>query len=302
MLFIKGSGACPECGTALRRNNYRLQVFEDAFVEKEVDIRKRILRDFNKKEDDFSTLQAYNDYLEMVETIIFNLASGVEVESTRRMIDQYKKENKELIKKNQSKLSQDEEYLEHLIEQEKHDAAVRRQLMTEEEQREKALKRRHKDALIDELMFSDTPAEDIVATHKKTSAIKEEEVKVPSAGTTFSTGIRIQGVYKPSGDQSDESQPFVYTPMQMEPCGPAFPSIESILKEGYLANVRGSTEAESAGGFEAHTACQRALQDAFCGLFYFPAIQKQSPSPSPSSSSSSSSLSQGAGRSPMCVS
>lgn len=45
MLFIKGSGACPQCGTALRRNNYRLQVFEDATVEKEVDIRKRILRE-----------------------------------------------------------------------------------------------------------------------------------------------------------------------------------------------------------------------------------------------------------------
>ena len=45
MLFIKGSGACPECGTALRRIHYRLQVFEDAGVEKEVDIRKRILRE-----------------------------------------------------------------------------------------------------------------------------------------------------------------------------------------------------------------------------------------------------------------
>ena len=35
---------------------------------------------------------------------VFNLANGVEVESTKKMIDQYKKENKELIKKNQSKL------------------------------------------------------------------------------------------------------------------------------------------------------------------------------------------------------
>lgn len=34
LLFIKGSGACPDCGTALRRNNFRLQLFEDASVEK----------------------------------------------------------------------------------------------------------------------------------------------------------------------------------------------------------------------------------------------------------------------------
>ena len=43
---MKGSGACPECGTPLRRSNYRLQIFEDAIVEKEIDIRKRILREW----------------------------------------------------------------------------------------------------------------------------------------------------------------------------------------------------------------------------------------------------------------
>lgn len=45
LLFIKGSGACPECGTALRRNNFRLQLFEDPYIEKEIDIRKKILRE-----------------------------------------------------------------------------------------------------------------------------------------------------------------------------------------------------------------------------------------------------------------
>ena len=45
LLFVKGSGNCPECGTTLRRINYRLQIFEDPVIEKEVDIRKRILRE-----------------------------------------------------------------------------------------------------------------------------------------------------------------------------------------------------------------------------------------------------------------
>ena len=47
-LFMKyllpGSGSCPECDVPLRRTNFRLQLFEDAFVDKEVDIRRRILR------------------------------------------------------------------------------------------------------------------------------------------------------------------------------------------------------------------------------------------------------------------
>lgn len=49
LLFLKGSGSCPECNVPLRRSNFRLQLFENPMVEKEVDIRKRILKDYNKK-------------------------------------------------------------------------------------------------------------------------------------------------------------------------------------------------------------------------------------------------------------
>ena len=44
-VFTRPSASCPECGLALRRNQFRLQQFEDAYVEKEVDIRKKILRE-----------------------------------------------------------------------------------------------------------------------------------------------------------------------------------------------------------------------------------------------------------------
>ncbi|CAF4238691.1 unnamed protein product, partial [Rotaria magnacalcarata] len=60
----------------LKKSGFRYQIFEDAFVELEVDIRKRILKDFNRKEQDFESLDAYNDYLELLETyskIIFFL-------------------------------------------------------------------------------------------------------------------------------------------------------------------------------------------------------------------------------------
>lgn len=49
MCSFIGSGSCPECNVPLRRSNFRLQLFEDPQVEKEVDIRRRILRDYNKK-------------------------------------------------------------------------------------------------------------------------------------------------------------------------------------------------------------------------------------------------------------
>lgn len=46
-VFI-GANSCPECNIPLRRNNYRVQLF-DPMVEKELEIRRKILRDYNKK-------------------------------------------------------------------------------------------------------------------------------------------------------------------------------------------------------------------------------------------------------------
>ena len=84
----------------LRRNNFRHQLFEDSQIDKEVDIRKRILKDFNKKEEDFDQLSEWNDYLEMVEDIIFNLTNGVDILGTNKRIAEYKERNKDFITKN----------------------------------------------------------------------------------------------------------------------------------------------------------------------------------------------------------
>lgn len=104
VLFFTGSGSCPDCNIVLRRGNFRVQLFEDPMVEKEVDIRKRVLRDYNKKEEDFNSLREYNDYLEEIETIVYNLTNNIDIVETNKRIEQYKKENKELIMKNKAKL------------------------------------------------------------------------------------------------------------------------------------------------------------------------------------------------------
>ena len=82
-------------------------MFEDANVDKEVDIRRRILKDFNKQEEDFDDLRGYNDYLEMVEDIIFNLTNNIDILDTNKKIAKYKEDNKDSIVKNRSRLSRD---------------------------------------------------------------------------------------------------------------------------------------------------------------------------------------------------
>lgn len=272
LLFIKGSGTCPECGTSLRRNNFRLQLFEDAYVEKEVDIRKRIMKDFNKKEEDFATLREYNDYLEQLETIIYNLANNIDVETTKKMIEQYKKENKDLIQKNRSKLSKDEEYLEMLIAEEQRESKLRHELDLMEEKMEKNKKKKNKEALIDELMFSDLPASAILAGHNVSNLHQAAMETEKTMASTFSSGAKI-GFSQGGGTMpfpTELGEAFVYTPWEPNLLGPEAPSEDEVLQKGYLQNIRGASDADKGGGYDAKLACQRALMEAMCGLFLNP--------------------------------
>lgn len=64
---------------------------------KEMAIRKRIASIFNKREEDFPSLREYNDYLEEVEDMIFNLIEGIDVPAIEAKIAQYQRENAEQI-------------------------------------------------------------------------------------------------------------------------------------------------------------------------------------------------------------
>ena len=55
--------------------------------------RARVLAIFNKRQGDFESLKAYNDYLERVEELIFNLSEGIDVTATERALNDYKREN-----------------------------------------------------------------------------------------------------------------------------------------------------------------------------------------------------------------
>lgn len=272
LLFLKGSGSCPECKIPLRRNNFRVQLFEDALVEKEVDIRKRILRDFNKKEEDFTSLKEYNNYLEEIETIIYNLSNDIDVVNTNKKIEQYKKDNREQIMKSKGRLGREEYELEELLELEKQMEEHRKNEIQVEEIQNKKKKMREKEALIDELMFSNADAKNIIDNFaQQAQQNKEEKAKPPAPKVTqFSTGIQF-------GRQSqtsflpvpiDEGPLFSYKSITFSTDGPKTPADNEILTKGFINHIRSETESERAGGFQANIACKRALQEAMTGLFH----------------------------------
>ncbi|KAK1257883.1 hypothetical protein QJS04_geneDACA017396 [Acorus gramineus] len=64
---------------------------------KEMAIRRRMANIFNKREDDFPSLREYNDYLEEVEDMTFNLVEGIGVAAIEAKIARYQEENAEQI-------------------------------------------------------------------------------------------------------------------------------------------------------------------------------------------------------------
>eukprot|EP00899_Mesostigma_viride_P015307 jgi/Mesvir1/23778/Mv10602-RA.1 len=66
-------------------------------MERAVAIRKRILSVYNMTREDFETLNEYNDYLEQVEDIIFNLEQRVNVDAIEAQVARYREENAEMI-------------------------------------------------------------------------------------------------------------------------------------------------------------------------------------------------------------
>lgn len=99
-IFSLGPAPCPECGQKCRKYEFGVQTFQDLQVEREVDVRRRVGKLFNKTEGDFDSLRAYNNYLEEVEAILFNLIHNIDVPQTEARIAAYQTSNKSLIQAN----------------------------------------------------------------------------------------------------------------------------------------------------------------------------------------------------------
>ena len=84
-LFTSGPASCPvvACGKTLRKKGFHKAFFGDLKVERECDIRRRVGEVFNRLEDEFEGLQDWNDYLEFVEGLIFDLVEGTTKEKAK---------------------------------------------------------------------------------------------------------------------------------------------------------------------------------------------------------------------------
>ncbi|KAI1932218.1 TFIIH/NER complex subunit [Ophidiomyces ophidiicola] len=108
-IFSSGPAPCPVagCHKTLRKNRFRKQTFEDIGVEREVDIRKRVMGILNRREEEFDGKRAWDDFLEQREEMIANLVYGTDVAKTEAQLAEYSAANAASIRRNKSLESQE---------------------------------------------------------------------------------------------------------------------------------------------------------------------------------------------------
>lgn len=211
----------------------------------------------------------------MIEEIIFNLCNNIDILETNKRIEQYKKENRDLIMKNKQRLGREEYEIERLLEEEKELAEMRKKEIESLEELSKKKKTIEKEKLIDELMLSSENAQSILKVYA--SKVEEEKKDLelappPPKVTKFSTGIMFssshQQQYLPI-PKADEGPLYEYVEPEIALNGPTVPSLEEIEAKKYTKHIRSEGPTERAGGFQSKISCQRALQEAMQGLYPF---------------------------------
>lgn len=167
-IFSLGPAPCPypKCNKTLRKNRFKKQVFEDIKIEREIDLRKRIQNIYNKTEDDFDSLKEYNAYLEKVESIVFDLSEGNNVEEIQKQVDQYENEHKiEILERAMRESQKDADLTKYQeaterLRQEK--LKIQRQMEAEDVE----FQQQQKQELMEKLSASDANAEEIMKQQK----------------------------------------------------------------------------------------------------------------------------------------
>lgn len=269
-------------------------------VDREVRVRKSLLKIYNKREEDFATLREYNDYLETIEDMVFRLVNNDDKDEVDRMIERYRQDNADLIKHNHQRELVETRHLSELQELEKREQMQLDREDLEEIRTEQQDKVKQEDAFMQELAAkssSDLASTTVANVIKSSDARKRPSSQKRTAATenktadfTKSLMDRIHDSAKQSAGsgvtlapslsairaeeerlQKEMQQPFD----PMETCHFDHPDASDVelFYDPALAAMHADTHGPvRAGGFMPQIAYLRAWDFASQGLFTPPAI------------------------------
>ncbi|KAI0383631.1 CDK-activating kinase assembly factor MAT1-domain-containing protein [Hypomontagnella monticulosa] len=198
-IFGKGPAQCPQpgCYKTLRQRGFRSAFFGDLKVEREVDIRRRVQAVFNMTQDDFVSLRDYNDYLQQVEDLTFDLVQGEDEERKKaeEQLQAYEQKHKEEIEKNRRRGREVESQRKQRAAEEA-EAARQRRL---EEQREEERARAEEASINAEVMEALARGEPGSAAEIQARIVSQKRARVAQiAGSHFSSILNPTGAPTPN--------------------------------------------------------------------------------------------------------
>lgn len=285
-IFSLGPAQCPypKCTKILRKNRFKKQVFEDIKIEREIDLRKRIQGIYNKTEEDFESLKEYNQYLEKVESIIFNMTEGIDVEETQKEMEKYETEHKieilEIAMRESQKDADLAKYQEAMERLRQEKLKIQRQMEVEDLE----FQLQQKEELIEKLSASDADAEEIMKQQKKLQIkrLSQRNRQLQQITNNLDKQFHSGSALKRGKEEPVQKAPF--TPF----CG------DRDLHKGYtfmgtsgnenvditdtyydpFVNRLAQNKEFLGGGWRLENVFQRALDEAFLGLNCIIEIEK----------------------------
>lgn len=241
------------------------QTFEDLVVEKEVAVRRRIAKEFSKRREDFSDLRSYNDYLEEVEDITFNLINDRDKVETEARIAKLRVENAALTELNIQREEREAAIVraeEERVQREQLERAEEARLLEEDERMERE---REKQGIIDILQSTDKSATKVIAK-SRAAAQKRALRKAPTAAAQASTSAAANTAARMRSTVKDEPHvPFTddwYTHQDKFVLRTQYgdPGTDALVRDLVGRDVL------RAGGYDIREAWDRAIRTSVVGL------------------------------------
>lgn len=235
---------------------------------------------FNRRESEFATILDYNNYLEKVEEITFNLMNNVDVAATEATLASHAAQNASSISRNAAIIGRESASVEAQLAAQKEALRQRRLTAKEEEEQEKKEREEGRREVLDKLANSSGNADQIMregqkvvlkkSTARRTAAEKARQARSDGLSSAAAdirsaeSGFQIQGL-KPVADVKPEEpyDPFGGLSIQRKYYMP-----QEHIDHPWLEKARTDPQI-TAGGYDLKEYYARTLLEAFAGLGCF---------------------------------
>ncbi|KAI9899376.1 hypothetical protein N3K66_005837 [Trichothecium roseum] len=279
-IFKDGPNQCPHagCRKTLRERGFKKAYFGDLAVEREVDIRRRVAAVFNKEEEDFEALAAYNDYLDMVECLTDDLVNGGDAARARAEAElaEWEAQHKADIERNKA-LAREKDSARLRREMEEQEAARRRrEAEVREEADERASAARFREEMLDSLQSAD--AGQASAVYNKALALKRGQSKrdaalqaagAGSGAATAASSLSIRGLREKKTHVVDAGPYDPYGGLDLAPKRVDIVPANLAAYSNEWVEIARTKPEYKVGGYDADEYISRALYEAFSGLGVF---------------------------------